>query len=65
MNNFIMAVGISYLPLHEEAMKVAKEVGKVEVYMGKKLCPTDVAIEFIQNEANKGRLGFKRKNVRC
>jgi hypothetical protein len=65
MNNFIMAVGISYLSLLEEAMKVAREVGKVEVYMGKKLCSTDVAIEYIQSETDKGRLGFKRKNVRC
>jgi hypothetical protein len=35
MNNFIMAVGISYLPLHEEAMKVAQEVGEVEIFMEK------------------------------
>jgi hypothetical protein len=31
MNNFIMAGGISYLPLHEEAMKIAQEVGTVDV----------------------------------
>ena len=43
MNNFIMAVGISYLPLQEEAKKIAEEVGKVEVYMGETLCPTSVA----------------------
>jgi len=61
MNNFIMAVGISYLPLHKEAMKVAQEVGKVEVIR----CQTNNAAEYIQNAANKGKLGFKRKNVRC
>lgn len=65
MNNFIMAVGISYLPLHEEAKKIAQEVGKVEVFMGKKLYQTNVAIEYIENEVDKGRLGFKRKHVRC
>ncbi|MEQ8155380.1 MAG: DNA alkylation repair protein [Clostridiaceae bacterium] len=65
MNNFIMAVGISYLPLHEEAMKIAREIGKVEVYTGKKLCQTNVASEYIQKAADKGKLGFKRKNVRC
>ena len=65
MNNFIMSVGISYLPLHEEATKIAQEVGKVEISMGKKLCQTEVAIEYIQNAVEKGRLGFKRKNVRC
>ncbi|MGK0467195.1 MAG: hypothetical protein ACJAX4_002486 [Clostridium sp.] len=65
MNNFIMAVGISYLPLHEEATKIAQEVGKVDVFMGKKLCQTNVAIEYIQNGVDKGRIGFKRKHVRC
>jgi hypothetical protein len=65
MNNFIMSVGISYLPLHEEAMKVAKEVGEVEIFMERKLCKTNVAAEYIQNAVDKGKLGFKRKHVRC
>lgn len=65
MNNFIMTVGISFLPLHEEAKKIAEEVGTVEVFNGKKLCQAEVAIEYIQKAADKGRLGFKRKNVRC
>jgi hypothetical protein len=65
MNNFIMAVGISYLPLHEEAKKIAQEVGKVDVFKGKNLCQTNVATEYIQNAVDKGKLGFKRKHVRC
>ena len=65
MNNFIMSVSISYLPLHEEAKKVAREVGKVDVFIGKKLCQTNVAIEYIQNGIDKGKIGFKRKHVRC
>jgi hypothetical protein len=65
MNNFIMSVGISYLPLHEEAKKIAQEVGKVEVFMGKKLYQTNVAAEYIQNAIDEGKIGFKRKHVRC
>jgi len=65
MNNFTIAVGISYLPLHEEAKKVAEEIGKVEVYMGQTLLQTTVASEYIQNAVDKGKLGFKRKHVRC
>lgn len=65
MNNFIMSVGISYLPLHEEAKKIAQEIGKVDVFMGKILGQTNVAIEYIQNAVDKGKLGFKRKHVRC
>jgi len=65
MNNFIMAVGISYLPLHEEAKKIAREVGKVDIFMGQTCCQTIVAIESIQNAIDKGKIGFKRKHVRC
>lgn len=65
MNNFIMSVGISYLPLHAEAKKIAEEVGKVEVFMGQTQCQTSVATEYIQNAVDKGRIGFKRKHVRC
>ena len=65
MNNFIMAVGVSYLPLHEEAKKIAQELGKVDVFMGKTLCQTNVATEYIQNAVDKGKIGFKRKHVRC
>lgn len=65
MNDFIMFVGISYLPLHEEAMKIAQEVGKVDIIKDKKICQINVATEYIQSAVDKGRLGFKRKHVRC
>ena len=65
MNNFIIAVGISYLPLHEEAKKIAQEVGALDVFIGKTHCQANVATEYIQNAVDKGRLGFKRKHVRC
>ncbi len=65
MNDFIMAVGISYLPLHDEAAKAAEAVGKVDVTMGKTQCKTWLAIDYIRKAADQGRLGFKRKNVRC
>ena len=65
MNNFIMAVGISYMPLHEEAKKIAREVGMVELSVKKSPYQTTPAIEYIEKEAQKGRLGFKRKHVRC
>lgn len=60
-----MTVGISYLPLHEEAKKIAGEVGKVDVFRGKTFCQTNAATEYIQNAVDKGKLGFKRKHVRC
>lgn len=65
MNGFIIAVGVSYLPLHEEAVKAAVEIGKVTVDMGKTSCKVPLATAAIQKAADKGRLGFKRRNVRC
>lgn len=52
MNSFIAAVGVSYLPLHEEALKTAEDLG-----LG--------AAEQIRKAADKGRIGFKRRAVRC
>ncbi|MGE7951984.1 DNA alkylation repair protein [Lysinibacillus xylanilyticus] len=65
MNNFLYTVGLSYLPLHEKAVETAKEVGIVEVKRGKKKTSFLNAYESIQKEIDKGRIGFKRKYVRC
>ncbi len=65
MNNFLYTVGLSYVPLHEKAIKTAKEVGTVEVKRDKKKSSLLNAYESIQKELDKGRLGFKRKYVRC
>jgi 3-methyladenine DNA glycosylase AlkD len=65
MNGFVIAVGVSYLPLHEEAMAAAEKTGKVKVSTEKGACFVPLATEAIQKAKDKGRLGFKRKNVRC
>ncbi len=65
MNNFIYTVGISYLPLHDKAIEIAKAVGPVEVKRDKKKSSILLASETIQKEIDRGRIGFKRKYVRC
>jgi 3-methyladenine DNA glycosylase AlkD len=65
MNNFIFTVGISFLPLHEKALETAKTVGPVEMKREKKKSSILLASENIQKELDRGRLGFKRKYVRC
>jgi 3-methyladenine DNA glycosylase AlkD len=52
MIGFVKAVGISYIPLHEEALTTAEKMNPK-------------AFESIKKEIEKGRLGFKRRNVRC
>lgn len=65
MNNFVSTVGVSYLPLHEKALSVANKVGEVILVKGKSKSSVPVASKEIQKAIDKGRLGFKRKNVRC
>lgn len=65
MNNFMYTVGFSYLPLHELAVETAKAVGPVEMKRGKKKPAILNAYENIQKEIDRGKIGFKRKYVRC
>lgn len=65
MMNFIYTVGISYLPLHEKAVETANAVGTIEIKREKKKSSFVNAYENIQKEVDRGRLGFKRKYVRC
>lgn len=64
MNLFITTVGVSYIPLHEKALLIAKEIGPVEVESKGKIAYLN-AYEEIMKQAEKGRIGFKRKYVRC
>ncbi|MGN7177172.1 DNA alkylation repair protein [Paenibacillus sp. FSL R5-0490] len=65
MNNFVYTVGVSYLPLHEKALSTAKAIGPVEMNREKKKSTFLHATENIQKEVDRGRIGFKRKYVRC
>lgn len=65
MNNFVTTIGVSYIPLHEKALSVANSIGRVDIFRGETKYRVPVAAEEIQKAVDKGRLGFKRKNVRC
>jgi 3-methyladenine DNA glycosylase AlkD len=65
MNNFIYTVGVSYLPLHDKAVETAKAVGPVEIKREKKKSSFLLASDSIQKQVDKGKIGFKRKYVRC
>lgn len=65
MNNFLSTVGVSFVPLHDLALATAKTVGSVELKKDNKKSTFLHAYENIQKEIEKGRIGFKRKYVRC
>lgn len=64
MNNFLVSVGISYLPLHEKAYDLAKKI-REEVTQEDPKCKPPGAVETIENAIAKERLGFKRNYLRC
>lgn len=65
MNYFVITVGVSYKPLHEKAVSVAKTIGTLDLNRGQTKRSAPVAALEIQKAVDKGRIGFKRKYVRC
>lgn len=65
MSNFVTTVGVSYVPLHEVALQTAKEIGPVEMVREGKKNSTLKAADDILKQVEKGKIGFKRKYVRC
>ncbi|AMM50013.1 DNA alkylation repair protein [Rufibacter sp. DG15C] len=65
MNNFVIAVGCYVVPLHEKAQEVAQAIGEVHVSMGDTACKVPEAVGYIQKVAGMGKIGQKRKTVRC
>ena len=65
MNAFVIGLG-SYVPeLNKEAMAIAKKIGVVTVDMNGTACKTPFAPDYIKKVMDKGRLGVKRKNIKC
>jgi 3-methyladenine DNA glycosylase AlkD len=65
MNNFVYTVAVSYLPLHEMAVGIAEEIGPVEMKRDGKKPSILKASDEIQKMMDRGKVGFKRKYVRC
>lgn len=65
MNYFLYTVGVSYIPLHEEAMETSRAIGPIEHVREGKKNSILFALESIEKDKAKNRIGFKRKYVRC
>jgi 3-methyladenine DNA glycosylase AlkD len=64
MRRFVIAVGVSYIPCHEEALATAKKINPFLKTFDNKRAGSD-PVEAILKEVDKGRIGFKRRYVRC
>jgi 3-methyladenine DNA glycosylase AlkD len=65
MNSFVISVGSYVKSLTEAAVEAAKKIGTVEVDMGNTACKVPFAPDYIRKARDRGRIGKKRKTVRC
>ena len=65
MNGFVIAVGAYVKPLLKQAKQVAKTIGAVSVDMGDTACKVPLASAYIEKIETAGRIGKKRKTIKC
>lgn len=65
MNGFVIAVGAYVQPLLSQAKKTAQQIGAVSVQMGETACQVPLATAYIEKIEAVGRIGRKKKTIRC
>lgn len=65
MNSFVIAAGGAFPELTDFCIELGKEIGKVEVYMGKTSCKVPYSPDYIKKMKDKGRIGKKKKTAKC
>ena len=65
MNSFVISVGSYVKPLEKQAKAAAKKIGEVSVDMGDTACKIPLATAYIEKVEAAGKLGQKRKTIRC
>jgi len=65
MNGFVIAVGTYVKPLLKEAKAAARQIGEVSVDVGETACNVPLATAYIEKIEAAGRVGKKRKTIRC
>ena len=65
MNQFVISVGGYVKPLSNKAKAAAEKIGDVSVDLGDTSCQVPRASEYIAKMEARGKLGQKRKTMRC
>ena len=65
MNNFVIAAGAYVKPRLKEAKAAAQAMGAVSVDMGETACDVRLALGQIEKVEAAGRVGMKKKTIRC
>src|SRR5258708_440497 len=65
MNNFVIAVGSYVVDLSPYAIDIGQSIGFVMIDRGKTACKTPFSPDCIRKVEKSGKLGVKRKTVKC
>jgi len=65
MNSFVIAVGTYVKPLLAKAEATARKIGVVTVDMGDTACEEPLATAYIEKAETSGKVGKKKKTIRC
>ena len=65
MNGFVISVGTYIKELTEKSIKIAEQIGQVNVEMASVACKVPLAKDYIQKNIDNKRHGKKRKTARC
>lgn len=65
MNNFVICVGSYVQPLLKQAKATAQKIGAVHVDVGETACKVPQATDYIEKVEALGRIGQKKKTIRC
>jgi hypothetical protein len=65
MNGFVISVGTYVSKLLKDARATAARIGTVSVDVGETSCKVPVATEYISKVEKMGRVGKKRKTMKC
>ena len=65
MNSFVIAVGSYVAPLSAKAKSAAKAMGVVMVDVGDTACKVPSALDYIAKAEAAGKIGKKKKTIRC
>jgi 3-methyladenine DNA glycosylase AlkD len=65
MNGFVICVGAYVALLLEDAKQISRAIGKISVDMGDTACRVPSALDDIEKIESMGRVGKKRKTIRC
>ncbi len=65
MNNFLIGVGCYVRPLTEVAIETAEGIGNLSLELGDNACKVPGAADYIRKVEGAGKIGKKRRSVKC